>query len=184
MKKILDLFWTFFKIGLFTFGGGYAMISVIENECVNKKQWISKDDMKEIVVLSESTPGPIAINSATYVGYKANKVLGSACATLGVSLPSLIIIILISIFLSAFNDNLLISFIFQGVRASVILLMALAFFNLSKHTRKNILFYSLLFTSFILNFFLGVKSIYIILFALAFSLFYSLFYKKEVKQNA
>lgn len=184
MRKLLDLFWTFFKIGLFTFGGGYAMISVIENECVNKKQWISKEDMKEIVILSESTPGPIAINSATYVGYKANKFLGSTFATIGISLPSLIIIIIISIFLNIFNDSLLIKFIFEGVRASVILLMALAFFNLSKHTRKNILFYSLLIFSFVLNFFFNVKSIYIIIFALIFSLFYSLFYKKEVKENA
>ena len=72
MKKILDLFITFFKIGLFTFGGGYAMISIIENECVNKKNWISKEDMNELIVLAESTPGPIAINSSTFVGYKVN----------------------------------------------------------------------------------------------------------------
>ena len=185
MKKILDLFWTFFKIGLFTFGGGYAMISVIENECVNKKNWISKQDMQEVVVLSESTPGPIAIHAATFVGYNANKILGSILATIGVTLPSLIIITLISIFLDAFKSSELISFIFQGVRASVILLMILAILNLSKTCKKNILFYGLILLSFILNFIFNVKAIYIVIFTLLFSFIYSLIKKdKEVNENA
>ena len=152
MKKLLDLFITFFKIGLFTFGGGYAMISLIEEECVNKKQWISKQDMQEITIISESTPGPIAINSSTFIGYKVHKVLGSIFATLAIILPSLIIIILISIFLNTFQSSLFIKILFQAVRASVILLMSFAFLNLSKNTQKNILFYALLITSFILNF--------------------------------
>ena len=104
MKKLINIFLTFFKIGLFTFGGGYAMISVIENECVSKKSWITKEDMKELVILSESTPGPIAINAATYIGYKTNKTLGSILATIGVSLPSLIIITIISAICSFFID--------------------------------------------------------------------------------
>jgi chromate transporter len=185
MKKLLDLFITFFKIGLFTFGGGYAMISILENECVNKHNWISKDTMNEVVILSESTPGPIAINASTFIGYQVGKVIGSLVSTIAVSLPSLIIIILISIFLNAFKGNVFIEFLFQGVRASVIILMLLAFFNLFKRSKKNALFYSLLTLSFILNFFFNVKSIYIIIFAIIFSFIYLLMYKsKEVNKNA
>ena len=184
MKKILDLFLTFFKIGLFTFGGGYAMISVIENECVNKHNWISKEDMQQLVILSESTPGPIAINAAIFIGYKANKFLGSAISTLGIVLPSLIVITIISIFLNYVKDNVFIDFLFQGIRASVILLMIYAILNLAKHGKKNLLFYSLLILSFILNFFFSVKSIYIIIFTIIFAFIYTLTSKKEVNENA
>ena len=182
MKKLLDLFITFFKIGLFTFGGGYAMISVIENECVNKKEMIEKEEMKEIIILSESTPGPISINAATFIGYRVSKVLGSTIATIATVLPSFIIISIISIFLSYFNNNPFIEFLFEAIRASVILLMFQAFLNLSKNTQKNILFYSLIGASFVLNFFLNVKSIYIIIFSLIFTILYLVF-KKEVKEH-
>lgn len=183
MKKLLDLFITFFKIGLFTFGGGYAMISVIENECVNKKSWINEEDMKEIVILSESTPGPIAINSSTFIGYKVNKILGSIIATLAVSLPSFIIITLVSIFLISFKNNTFIDLLFQGIRASVILLMSFAFLNLFKNTQKNIFLYSLLITSFVLNYFFNVKSIYIIAFTIIASIFYQLFLNRKHKEE-
>ena len=84
LKKLLQVFWTFFKIGAFTFGGGYAMIPLIQNEAVEKRHWVTDDDILEIVAIAESTPGPIAINSATFVGYRAAGVLGSVCGTLGV----------------------------------------------------------------------------------------------------
>ena len=184
MKKLLNLFLTFFKIGLFTFGGGYAMISIIENDCVNNKKWISKEDMNQIVILSESTPGPIAINASTFVGYKVNKTLGSIIATIGMVLPSLLIITLISIFLIQFKENEFINITFEALRASVILLMIQALLNLSKNAKKNLIFYSLLITSFTLNFFFNVKSIYIIIFALIYTLFYLLFTNKEEKENA
>ena len=87
MKKLIDLFLTFAKIGLFTFGGGYAMIALIENNCVERKKWISHDEMMNITVIAESTPGPIAINAATFVGYKQAKLLGAIIATLGIVLP-------------------------------------------------------------------------------------------------
>lgn len=183
MKKLLELWCTFFKIGLFTFGGGYAMISVIENECVNKKKMIEKEDMNEIIILSESTPGPISINAATFIGYKVANFKGSMIATLATILPSFIIITLISIFLSYFSNNSFIEFIFQAIRASVILLMLQAFFNLSKNTQKNLFFYSILTLTFILNFFFSVKSIYIIIFTLIFTIVYLLL-KKEVANNA
>ena len=94
----LKLFLTFFEIGLFTFGGGYAMISLIENNCVEKKKWITHDEMMNITVIAESTPGPIAINCATYVGLKKGGFLGALLATLGVVVPSFIIIFLISMY--------------------------------------------------------------------------------------
>ena len=92
LKQLFFLFLTFFKIGLFTFGGGYAMIPIIEREAVDRKNWISKDEFLDILAIAESTPGPLAINSATFVGYKVCGVLGSVFATLGVVLPSFIII--------------------------------------------------------------------------------------------
>ena len=96
MPILIDLFLTFAKIGMFTFGGGYAMISLIENTCVENKKWITHDEMMTVTVIAESTPGPIAINCATYVGYKKGKLSGAIAATLGMVLPSFIIIFLIS----------------------------------------------------------------------------------------
>ena len=103
LKQLFFLFLTFFKIGLFTFGGGYAMIPIIEREAVDRKNWISKDEFLDILAIAESTPGPLAINSATYVGYKVCGVLGSVFATLGVVLPSFIIIFAISFFFSCLD---------------------------------------------------------------------------------
>ena len=103
LKKLLQVFWTFFKIGAFTFGGGYAMIPLIQNEAVEKRHWVTDDDILEIVAIAESTPGPIAINSATFVGYRAAGVLGSVCGTLGVVLPSFVIILALSFVLQEFQ---------------------------------------------------------------------------------
>ena len=104
MNIVLRLFLTFFKIGLFTFGGGYAMISIIENNCVEKKKWITHDEMMNITVIAESTPGPIAINCATFVGYKIAGLLGAIAATVGVVIPSFVIIFVISTFLDNFLE--------------------------------------------------------------------------------
>lgn len=106
-NKIFNLFLTFAKIGLFTFGGGYAMISVIENYCVGKKKWITHDEMMNITVIAESTPGPIAINCATFVGYRIAGFWGAVFSTLGVVIPSFIIIFSISVFLNNFLDRAL-----------------------------------------------------------------------------
>ena len=136
MNKYLKLFWTFFKIGLFTFGGGYAMISLIHKESVEKNHWISDEDMNNIIVVAESTPGPIAINSATFIGYKTGKFLGAFFAVLGVILPSLIIITIISIFLVSFKSISIIQFAFDGIRAAIIILMIEAIFKLSKPLKQ------------------------------------------------
>ena len=119
MNLLLDLFLTFAKIGLFTFGGGYAMISLIENACIEKKQWITSDEMMNVTVIAESTPGPIAINCATYVGYKQKGLPGAAAATIGIILPSFCIIFLISKFLDNFLEITWIAHAFLGIRIAV-----------------------------------------------------------------
>ena len=119
MNIIAELFLTFFKIGLFTFGGGYAMIAIIENNCVEKKKWISHDEMMNITVIAESTPGPIAINCATFVGYKIAGILGAVAATLGVVIPSFTIIFIISTFLDNFLEIPIIANAFLGIKVGV-----------------------------------------------------------------
>ena len=120
---LLDLFLTFFRIGAFTFGGGYAMISVIENICVTRKQWITHEDLMNVTVIAESTPGPVAINCATFVGYKQKGFAGAAAATLGVVLPSFLIIWLISMFLDRFLEITWVASAFKGIRIAVGLLI-------------------------------------------------------------
>ena len=119
MSLVLDLFLTFAKIGLFTFGGGYAMVAIIEDSCVRKKQWITHDEMMDVTVIAESTPGPIAINCATYVGYKQKGLAGAVAATVGMVLPSFCIIFIISIFLDDFLEIAWIAHAFKGIKAAV-----------------------------------------------------------------
>ena len=133
---LISLFLTFAKIGLFTFGGGYAMISIIENICVEQKNWITHDEMMNVTVIAESTPGPIAINCATYVGYKQKGICGAIAATLGVVLPSFIIIYLISIFLNDFLEITWVVNAFKGIRVAVGLLILDAGINMIKKMKK------------------------------------------------
>jgi len=119
MSLLLELFLTFAKIGLFTFGGGYAMIALIENSCVEKKQWITHDEMMNVTVIAESTPGPIAINCATYVGFKQKGFAGALVATLGIVLPSFCVIFLISLFLDNFLEIAWIAHAFKGIKLAV-----------------------------------------------------------------
>ena len=159
------------------------MISIIHKESVEKNKWISEEDMNNIVVVAESTPGPIAINSATFIGYKVGKVLGSIFAIIGVVLPSLIIIILISLFLNNFKEIAVIQYAFEGIRAAIIILMIEAIIKLSKPLQKNALFYSLLMASFVLNFFLGVSAILIILTGIILGIIRELIQSKKVTNN-
>ena len=136
-KSIFSLFLTMFKIGLFTFGGGYAMLAILENEFVEKKKWTDKEDFLNMVAIAESTPGPIAINSATYLGYKRAGVLGSAVATLGVVLPSFMIIYTISLFFDAFLSLTYVAYAFKGIQACVVYLILSAGIKLFKGVKKN-----------------------------------------------
>ncbi len=122
--SIWELFFTFMKIGVFTFGGGYAMLPVMEDACVVKKQWISHEEMMDITVIAEATPGPIAINCATFVGYRQAGILGAAAATVGVILPSFCIIFAVSLFLDRFLGIRWIANAFRGIRIGVGLLIA------------------------------------------------------------
>ena len=114
---LAELFLTFAKIGLFTFGGGYAMIAQIKEVVVEQKKWLDDEELMQIITVAESTPGPIAINMATYVGYKKKGVAGSAMATFGVVLPSLIILYVISLFLDTFLQNKYVAYAFTGINA-------------------------------------------------------------------
>ena len=119
MGILLELFFTFAKIGLFTFGGGYAMISIIENQCVERKKWISSDEMMNMTVIAESTPGPIAINCSTFAGYKRAGIPGAFAATLGMVMPSFIVIYFISMYLDNFLELSIIANAFKGIKIGV-----------------------------------------------------------------
>lgn len=122
-KLLWQLFTVFFKIGLFTFGGGYAMLSIIEDACVDRRGWITGEEMDELVVVAESTPGPIAINCATFVGARQAGVLGAVCATLGMILPSFIVILAVSRFLDRFLELPVVANAFRGVKLAVCVLI-------------------------------------------------------------
>ena len=132
-----ELFLTFAKIGLFTFGGGFAMISVIENNCVERKNWITHDDMMNMTVIAESTPGPIAINCATFTGYKTAGLTGALIATLGMATPSFIVIYLISMFLDNFLELKVVANAFTGIKIAVGLLIVDAAFTMIKKMNKS-----------------------------------------------
>lgn len=136
MSILLELFLTFAKIGLFTFGGGYAMIAMIEEYCVENKKWITHDEMMDITVIAESTPGPIAINCATYTGYHKAGFAGSLVATLGIVVPSFLVIYLISIVLDNFLELTIIANAFQGIKVAVGLLILDAALTMTKKMPK------------------------------------------------
>lgn len=136
MNLLLDLFLTFAKIGLFTFGGGYALVSLIQHTCVEVKQWITHDEMMNVTVVAESTPGPIAINCATYVGYKQKGMTGAVVATLGMILPSFLIILLISFFLDNFLEITWIAHAFMGIRIAVGILILDAGIKMVRKMKK------------------------------------------------
>lgn len=119
MRKLIELFWEFFKVGAFTFGGGYAMLPIIEDACVDKKKWITHDDMMTVIVIAESTPGPVSVNCATFVGYQVGGVLGAIIATLGLITPAFLIIYLISQFLDNLLEIKLVAYAFKGIKIAV-----------------------------------------------------------------
>ncbi len=141
MKKIKDylsLFLTMLKIGLFTFGGGYAMIALLENEFVLKKKWLSGEEFLDVAAIAESTPGPIAINAATYIGYKNAGIIGSIIATLGICIPSFAIIYAISLFFDAFLSLTLVAYAFKGVQICVVYLILTAGLRMLKQMKKTV----------------------------------------------
>ncbi|MGD9604663.1 MAG: chromate transporter [Bacilli bacterium] len=157
MNKNLDLFLTFLKIGTFTFGGGYAMIPLIHHELVEKKQWITDDDMVNMIAIAESTPGVIAVNSATFVGYKINKFWGGFFATFGVVLPAFIIITLISLYFENLLTIPLVAAAFKGIRAGVVVLIFSACLKLYKKSPKTVLAYLLMAFALVISLFVEFR---------------------------
>ncbi len=137
-KLILSLFLTMFKIGLFTFGGGYAMIALLERELVEKKKWIEHDEFMDVLAIAESTPGPIAINSSTYIGYKVAGFWGSLLGTIGVCLPSFVIIFVISLFFDQFLALTWVNYAFRGIQVCVAYLILSAGIKMFKKLEKNV----------------------------------------------
>ena len=135
-KEYLSLFLTMLKIGLFTFGGGYAMIALLENEVVAKKKWIEKDEFLDVAAIAESTPGPIAINAATYIGFKNAGIIGSIIATLGICIPSFVIIYAISLFFDAFLSLTLVAYAFKGIQICVVYLILSAGLKMLRQMKK------------------------------------------------
>lgn len=158
-----QLFQTFFMIGAFTFGGGYAMVPLISHAVVEERKWIKEEDMLDVVSIAESTPGPIAINSATFIGYQVAGTLGSFFATLGVVLPSFLIILLISTILRQFQNNVWIGYAFYGIRAGVLALLISAVWNFYKVCPKGVLEYGIMLFTFLGSLFFDFSVIYLLI---------------------
>lgn len=188
MRALIDLFLTFSKIGTFTFGGGYAMLSLIERTCVEKKRWITHDEMMQITVIAESTPGPIAINCATYVGLKKKGTAGALAATLGVILPSFLIILLISFYLDRFLEIEWAANAFRGVKIAVGILIIDAALKMIRKMKKDPLSVFILSISFLsvmlINVFaLRVSTIVLMLASAGIGLGVYLFKRRKEKEE-
>lgn len=178
MNKLLTMFWSFFKIGAFTFGGGYAMIPLIEAEVVDKRNWISKEEFLDIIVISQSFPGAIAVNSSTFIGYKIGGLAGALLALLGVVLPSFLIIIFVAALFVEFRSNYLVDLIFKGIGAAVPILILIAITSLFKSINKNITNFIIIIISIIA---ITVFKIHPILIILCSALYGIIFLRKQVK---
>ena len=163
LEGLGEAFITFFKIGIFTLGGGYAMIPLIEEEVVNRKQWVSKDEMLDLIAIAQSCPGVFAINIATFIGYKLNKTRGAIATTIGTALPSFLIILAIAMFFSQFKDNPYVAAMFKGIRPAVVALIAVPTFNLGKRAQLNMWTIWIPIVSALLIWLLGVSPIWIII---------------------
>lgn len=165
-----EMFITFFKIGAFTFGGGFAMIPIIKQEVVEKKNWIKDEDFIDIISIAQSSPGPIAVNSSIYVGYKIKGFSGAVFCALGTIMPSFLIILLIAKFFSDFSGNIIIEKIFMGIRPAVVALIVSAIYGLVKSTHFNKLQLSLAVATSLVIVFLDINPIYMIILGVAISI--------------
>lgn len=163
MSIYLESFLTFFKIGLFTIGGGYAMIPLIEAEIIEKKKWIGKDEFTDLLAIAQSCPGIFAVNISIFIGYRLRKVKGALVTCLGTTLPSFIIILLIALFFHQFKDNEIVAAIFRGIRPAVVALIAVPTFNLAKKAKLNRYTFWIPIASALLIWLLGVSPIFIII---------------------
>ena len=189
-KSLFSLFLSMLKIGAFTFGGGYAMIHLLDHEFVERKGWLEKDEFLDLVTIAESTPGPIAINCATYIGYKREKVLGSIVSTIGMVLPSLVIIYAISLFLDSFLESPIIKAAFEGIQVCVVFLILSAGVKMLKKMKKkpfNLAVFSLTLVCMSILTLLSVRFssiFYILISGSVGALIYTVGYLKSKKQNS
>lgn len=180
-KDLFSLFLTFMKIGAFTFGGGYAMIPLIQKETVEKHNWISDEDILDIIAIAESTPGPIAINSATFVGYKVAGFWGSFFATIGMVIPSFVIIYIISKILKGFEDIAVVQYAFWGIRAGVLSLVIKALWSMYTKCPKNTVSYVVAIFSFAAVAFFGVNVLIVIICCALIGVITSVWASKKIK---
>ena len=173
-RELLPLFVSFLKIGAFTFGGGYAMIPLIQKEATDRHKWMTDEDIMEIVAIAESTPGPIAVNAATFTGYHAAGVPGAILATIGVVLPAFLVIIAVSSALSLFSGNQWLRWAFGGVRAGVLALIVKSLIGMYRQCPKNALSYVIMAGVFIAAGFLNVSVLLLIALCALLGLFFSL----------
>ncbi len=167
IKLNLELFWSFFKIGGMTFGGGLTMLPMLEHELVQKKEWVSEEELLDCYAIGQCTPGIIAVNTATFVGYKKNKISGGIFATLGMIFPSIMIITIIAMFLKNFMDNIWFQHALQGVRGVVCALLCNTVINLCKKSLKNHFTELIFLAVLLLGFFTKIPTIILVLLAAA-----------------
>lgn len=182
-KTLWEIFITFLKIGAFTFGGGYAMIPVFQREMVENKKWITDDDILEIIAIAESTPGPIAINSATFIGYRVAGFFGAFFGTLGVVLPSFLIIFAISFVLRSFQEIQTVRYAFAGIRAGVLALIIKALWTMYKKAPHHLVSYIIMAGSFAVAAFTDINVLYIIIGCALLGLVYSVIADRRAKNG-
>ncbi|HAX73865.1 MAG TPA: chromate transporter [Firmicutes bacterium] len=176
MKDYIDLFWTFFRIGGLTFGGGYAMLPMLQKEVVENKKWATEEELLDYYAVGQCTPGVIAVNTATFIGYKLHGVLGAIAATLGVVFPSLVIIMSIAAFLQNFEEIAWVQHAFNGIRVAVCVLVLNAIIKLWKSSVVDKLGVAIVILTFVLGVFLNVSPVYIVIIATSVGI---LLYVKE-----
>ena len=182
-QKLLTLFWTFFKIGAFTFGGGYAMIPLIQREVAETHKWIGEEDILDTMVIAQSAPGALAINSATLIGYKVAGFWGALLSTLGVVLPSYVVISILSLFIMQFKELTYVSYAFEGIRAGVVVLIINAVVKLSKNCRRGAFNICIILAVFLLSTFTGFNIIYMLAISAVVGIVYHLFLIKDFKEE-
>lgn len=182
LKTLWQVFATFIRIGGFTFGGGIAMIPLIQKEAVEKNHWVTDEDILEIVAIAESTPGPIAVNSATFVGYRAAGILGSVAATLGVVLPSFVIILAISFVLEQFQQLTAVQYAFVGIRAGVLALLCKSLWTMYKKSPKGWPAYVAMAAAFVLTSFFKVNILLVVLICGIFGIVTSLSMERRMQK--
>ena len=163
MKELFDLFWTFCKIGALTFGGGYAMLPLIQREIVENKKWSTEKEILDYYAVGQCTPGVIAVNTATFIGYKLRGIIGGIVATLGVIFPSIVIILIIATFLQNFADLAIVQSAFAGIRVAVVALIITTVVKLIKSSIKDYLGVIIAIIAFVISALIGLSPVYVVI---------------------